>query len=132
MKQVNKKNKIEVTIKKEINISDLLDKVEKLANKSRQRSLFVKMDYEIVDEIISCLKYIDEQKKKEKDCLGKFESYSSKEDCDTCEVREECKLKSKKYCFGNYWVSIACMLCNMSSLCKQASKNKGIEDEKVD
>ena len=66
MKQVNKKNKIEVTIKKEINVSDLLDKVESLAKESKQRSLFVKMDYEIVDEIISCLKYlkyIDKQKK---------------------------------------------------------------------
>ena len=95
-----------------------MDKVEKLAKKSKQRSLFVKMDYEIVDEIISCLKYIDEQKKKE-------------EDCDIFEAREECKIKSKKYCFGNYWTSFTCMLCNMSELCKQANKNKGISDEKV-
>lgn len=79
--------KITVKVKKEINVSDLLDKVEKLAKESKERSLFVKMDYEIVDELISCLKYIDEQKKKEKDCLGNFESYSSKEDCDICEAR---------------------------------------------
>ena len=109
MKQVNNKNKIEVTIKKEINVFDLLDKVEKLVKESKQRSLFVKMDYEIVDEIISCLKYIDGQKKE----------------------REESEIKSKKYCFGNYWVSIACMLCNMSSSCKQASKDKGAHNEKV-
>ena len=86
--EIKVENKIEVTIKKEINVSNLLDKVEKLANESKQRSLFVKMDYEIVDEIISCLKYIDEQKK-DKKCYRMFSITSSM--CIICEKYDECK-----------------------------------------
>ena len=103
--EIKVENKIEVTIKKEINVSDLLDKVESLANESKQRSLFVKMDYEIVDEIISCLKYIDEQKK-DKKCYRMFSITSFP--CMICEkygelnkILEESRINQNKSIIEN-------------------------------
>lgn len=102
---------MEIKIEKKIDTTEIKEKLNKVINGNMKDRAYVSISKDDIKDIISILEYLEE--------------------CDICEAREECKIKSKKYCFGNYWGSIACMLCDMSMLCKQASKNKGVNDEKV-
>lgn len=102
---------MEIKVERKIDTTEIKEKLNKAINGGMKDRTYVSVSKDDLKDIISILEYLEE--------------------CDICEAREECKIKSKKYCFGCYWVSIACMFCNMSELCKQASKNKGISDEKV-
>lgn len=97
---------MEIIKTKKINVSELKEKLKGAFTESMKDRTYIYVQKEDAKDIIDVLEYLENMDVKEPE-------------------------ESKKYCFGCYWVSITCMLCNMSELCKQASKNKGIDDEKV-
>ena len=97
---------MEIIKTKKINVSELKEKLNDALIKSMKDRAYMCIQKEDAKDVIDVLEYLENMDVKEQE-------------------------ESKKYCFGCYWVSITCMLCNMSELCKQASKNKGISDEKV-